>query len=85
MNICPVCGYPGLTSKAYNENNIPSEEICPCCGFQFGYDDNYDLNNLNKYHLVWREKWINEGAKWFSKKRIKPLNWNLNEQLNNLK
>ncbi|CCV64847.1 hypothetical protein BN85412700 [Alteracholeplasma palmae J233] len=84
MYICPVCGYPNLKEEAYDEKNIPSDEICPCCGFQFGYDDNYDLEHLSKYHTIWRDNWIKNGAEWFSRRNLKPSDWDLKDQMKNL-
>lgn len=85
MYMCPVCGYPKLENKPYNDKGLPSEDICPCCGFQFGCDDNYDLNNISKYHSIWRDNWIKNGSIWFSRKTSKPDNFNFKEQLKNLK
>lgn len=68
--ICPVCSYDGLFEPPYDERGIGSDEICPCCGFQFGYDD---FPNKEEKIALWREKWINDGRRWFSNSR-KPFN-----------
>ena len=74
--ICPVCGYDRL-----EEYPDLSYEICPCCGVEYGFDD-FDFENLT-FDTV-RNKWLSEGAKWFMKKE-KPKNWDLEEQLKNLR
>lgn len=73
--ICPVCGFNNL-----DEYPDLSYEICPCCGVEYGFDD-FDFKSLT-FDTI-RNKWLNEGAKWFNKKE-KPKNWNLEEQLKNL-
>ena len=80
MYKCPICGYIGLDEQPYDENRCASYEICPCCGFEFGFDDGDQRNTFEQY----RAKWISSGAQWFSPKK-QPKNWNLEEQLNNLK
>lgn len=77
--ICPVCGYDRLDERPYDIIGEPSFNICPCCGFEYGFDD----MNCGYTFESYRNKWINDGAKWFSKKE-KPRNWNLEEQLKNL-
>lgn len=64
-NICPVCNYDKLFVPPYDDS-IGSDEICPCCGFQF---DCNDFPNKKNQIKLWREKWIEEGCKWFSKYR----------------
>mgnify|MGYP006899960767 FL=1 len=80
MNVCPVCGYDGLEEPPYANYSDPSTgsfEICSCCGFQFGVDD------LDKgiSHTEYRDQWIKNGAKWYSKSVEKPNNWDLISQL----
>lgn len=78
---CPVCGFAGLREAPYNKDGYGSEEICVCCGFQFGCDDYPDKEpGIEK----WREKWIEEGCKWFSKRTDPPLYWDANAQLQKL-
>jgi transcription elongation factor Elf1 len=77
---CPVCGYPELNEIPYDDLGNPSYEICSCCGYEFGFDDNSKNINFDTY----RKKWINEGAKWFIPEK-KPLEWNLEEQLKNVR
>ncbi len=74
--MCPVCGFKGLKEEPYNRQNLPSHEICPCCGFEFGFDDVASQDAFS-------QNWIKNGANWFMPK-LKPINWNLNEQLSNL-
>ena len=33
MYICPVCGYPKLENKPYDEKVLPSEDICHVVDF----------------------------------------------------
>jgi hypothetical protein len=83
MYVCPVCGYDQLDESPYINNDVTtgSFEICSCCGFQFGVDD------LDKgiSHQEYREEWIAGGAIWFSRSTSKPINWNLEAQLRNIK
>lgn len=79
MFICVVCGYDKLETAQYNDNGIPTFNICQCCGFQSGYDDLDQGNSFEEY----REKWINNGAKWFRPKE-KPSNWDFKGQLKNI-
>jgi len=78
--ICPVCGFDGLRQPFYNKEGKPSYEICGCCGFEFGFDDSFKKESFYSY----RKEWLKKGANWFNPK-LKPKNWNLQKQLNNLK
>lgn len=78
-NICPVCGFDELKEPPYSKEKEPSYEICPCCGFEFGFDDDYSDRILS----LFRQKWIEAGAKWFIAHK-KPQDWDLNKQLQNL-
>lgn len=79
-NVCPVCGYSKLAEPPYDSNNIASSEICPSCGFEFGYDD-FDLGETFESY---RKKWVEKGANWFDNSK-KPINWKLQDQLDNIK
>lgn len=80
--ICPVCGYKGLDEPAYDETYLEgSYDICSCCGCEFGFDD-FDFKLLT--FQTAQNKWLSEGAMWFNKNE-KPKNWNLEDQLKNLK
>lgn len=93
-NICLICGWDQLTDSPYSgEHQIGSDEICPSCGFQFGYSD--DGSASGEYPMEWtkemiisnyRQKWIIEGMKWWSRSLLnpKPLNWDPKEQLKNI-
>lgn len=62
---CPVCGYGQMTEPPENYN------ICPSCGTEFGYHD------LSKSHRDLRNKWLADGAKWFSFATPQPdIYWN---------
>lgn len=68
--ICPVCGFDGLDEPAYNEFNDPSFEICLCCRFQFGDDDDVEIEEglfmqREETHTNYREAWIESGAPIF--------------------
>lgn len=81
-NICPVCGYKELNEPPYDQYGYPSYEICPCCGFEYGYDDSSKKYTFERY----REKWIDNGFKFFRKKE-EPKIWDreaVNEQLKNI-
>lgn len=52
--------------------------ICPSCGTEFGFDD------AAKSHLELRQNWINSGASWWSRRRVRPIGWNATAQLENL-
>jgi len=77
--ICPVCGLDKLTDRLYNDSDNPSYEICDCCGFEFGFDDVVNKETYDSY----RKKWLEKGANWF-RPELKPANWNVDKQLNNL-
>lgn len=89
--ICLICGYPNLDEQPFNEGKFHStHEICPSCGFHYGYND---LNGTGEYPesfkeldivKAYREKWIKNGSKWWSKGQSKPENWNPEEQLKNI-
>lgn len=68
--ICPVCGFDGLDEPAYNEFNDPSFDICLCCRFQFGDDDDVEIEEglfmqREETHTNYREAWIESGAPIF--------------------
>ena len=74
--ICPVCGYPELDQPAWDPNTgSPSFDICPSCGCEFGYHD-ATLEAKERY----RRNWVQKGAPWF-KPELKPLEWSLQNQL----
>ena len=78
--ICPVCGFDALKEPPYSKNKEPSYEICPCCGFEFGFDSGC----TDEAYKLFRNKWIENGAKWFILDK-KPKDWDLNKQLENIK
>ena len=80
QHLCPVCGFNKLKEPPFGANNEPSHEICPCCGFEFGFDDANKAGGFN----VFRVRWIQNGAKWFTP-NSKPIKWDLKKQLENLK
>ncbi len=78
MYVCVVCGYDKLEVEQYN-NRLPNFSVCKCCGFQSGYDDLDQGYTFAEY----REKWINDGAKWFKPNEM-PSDWDLVKQLKKL-
>jgi len=78
--ICPVCGLDKLAEPLYNNTGDSSYEICVCCGFEFGFDDDFKKQTHDSY----RKQWLKNGANWFNPK-LKPINWNPEEQLKNLR
>ena len=77
IHFCVVCGFDGLKEAPYDAAGLPSYEICPCCGFEFGFDGKEDVAQF-------RENWVRAGALWFTP-GSKPVNWDLQQQLANLK
>lgn len=75
---CPVCGYL-LAFIPWKESD--GQDICSSCGIQFGEDDLGDSKKDDLIYLNWREAWIKNGMKWWSKSDDKPKNWNPKEQL----
>ena len=72
MYECPGCGYDRLEEPAQDHN------ICECCGVQFGYHDaSVSLAEL-------RERWIEKGMKWHSRRIPRPPGWDAREQLKGL-
>lgn len=58
-----------------------SYEVCPCCGFEFGADDEgIDQNSNSSFQDYLRFWMIEEKAQWFVPE-LKPINWDLMEQL----
>ena len=75
---CRVCGYYNDDLPWGKDGNCPTYEICPCCGVEFGNED-CTKESTKQY----REKWINDGTKWFELEE-KPQNWNKEEQFINI-
>jgi hypothetical protein len=74
---CPVCGYPDLEEPARFADGNPSWEICPSCGFEFGYDD----DEAGDSYADWRQRWIENGMRWWSRSHRKPPGWDPHAQL----
>jgi hypothetical protein len=74
MYICTVCGFDGLKYP-------PADHvICPSCGTQFGLDDEGPFSK-DEAHLRLRNRWISNGAKWYSKVLPEPAQWNPYNQM----
>lgn len=74
---CPVCGYDQMDDDAYYENGDASFELCSCCSFQFGVDDDVEIEDgiflsRSEAHDLYRSNWIEEGAKVFSDYAFTP-------------
>lgn len=68
---CPVCGYDQMDDVAYYKNGDASFELCSCCGFQFGVDDDVEIEDgiflsRSESHKLYRSNWLKDGAKVFS-------------------
>lgn len=70
---CPVCGYDKLKNPIYDEQGNGTYEICVCCGFEFGNDD---FPNKEEAYVSWRNRWKENGCKWFSTYTKPDKNWN---------
>jgi hypothetical protein len=77
-NICPVCGYDGLTRPPYDKRGFGSHEACPSCGFQFNVSD----VQQGWSHRDWRARWIADGMQWSSQTIDRPRRWSAGNQLN---
>lgn len=69
--VCPVCGYDKMHEAPYYSNGDASFDLCLCCGFQFGVDDDVEIENgkfltRKESHVLYRDNWIKDGAKVFS-------------------
>ena len=67
--ICPACGYK-LDFTPWADLNA-KEQVCPCCGILFGYDDLNESTRAQTY-LMWRQRWIDNRSRWWSKNPIPP-------------
>jgi len=81
---CPACGYP-LGFLAWDDDS-PSHEMCPGCGIQFGYDDaaGGNLERRRAIYEQWRQEWVRNGMRWFSKGTPVPIGWDPAKQLSRL-
>lgn len=61
---CPVCNFSQLESPPRNYT------ICRCCGTEFDYDD----STLS--HAQLRDRWIQNGMRWHSRRVNPPVDWN---------
>lgn len=78
-HICPVCGFSKLEEPPYDSKGYPTYVVCSCCGYEFGFDDSSNKMTFEEY----REKWVDEGFKFFSKE-YKPQNWSKSMMLKQL-
>ena len=75
---CKVCGRKDIIPPWGENGDLPIFDICECCGVEYGYEDSTETSTLN-----YRNKWIQNGAKWFCPEKRPPM-WNLEEQLSTL-
>ncbi|MFE5321463.1 hypothetical protein ACFQ88_22390 [Paenibacillus sp. NPDC056579] len=80
--VCVVCGYDKLDVPQWNKNGFPTHSICCCCGFQSGFDD--DAKDNPETIEEYRNRWLRNGAIWFSSTVSKPNNWDIKKQLVNI-
>ncbi|MEQ1665294.1 MAG: hypothetical protein ABL927_07970 [Bdellovibrionales bacterium] len=60
-----------------------SYDICVCCGFEYGLDDEPGGEFEPSTFEAYLQNWVQvENCKWFDIK-LRPLNWNIAEQLKN--
>ena len=78
---CPACdAVPDFTPW---QEDSASDEIYPYYNIQFGYDD-IAGGDPDARHLVykqWRDRWISDGAHWWSPSQPKPVGWSVAAQL----
>lgn len=78
--ICPVCGYKGFDEPAYYDLDKfegGSFEICQCCRFQFGVDDDVQLENgefltVRDAYQIYRNIWLSFDAPVFVTEQYPP-------------
>ena len=70
-NYCPVCGYDF-------KQPVEDSMICACCGTQYGYHDSM------LSHAELRQRWLDGGARWHSKRISPPTDWSVAAQLCNI-
>lgn len=86
--ICPVCGYEGLTfgpfvwreNMEHDRVRVTSHETCPSCGFEFGFHDYVKNMSYDAY----RRDWISKGCQWWAKWEAPPRGWEPKAQLLNV-
>lgn len=83
--VCPVCGYPQLTRRPWQEASA-SHEICPSCGTHFGYDDaaGGDAGERLRIYAERRNDWKAAGCPWRSASAQIPERWDPVQQLRNV-
>ncbi len=75
---CKICGYKHSEPHWGDDGKSPSYLICPCCGVEAGNED-YSEKSIKQY----RYNWMKGGNRWFNPK-LKPDNWDLSIQLENV-
>ena len=74
---CPVCGYPGFDE--FHPEGGSTYDICPSCGFESGVDGiGWDREERNR---VFRQRWLDLGARWWSSARAPEAGWDAFDQL----
>lgn len=78
INACRVCGFISSDPPWGEQGDTPLFEYCPCCGVEYGYQDS-SYEGTKQY----RKEWLSKGVPW-DEPRMKPDNWDLEEQLSNV-
>jgi hypothetical protein len=75
---CRVCGYISSEPPYGEDGNSPTFDYCACCGVEYGYQD------VTPESTRWfRKKWVDGGYIW-DEPKLRPMNWDLEEQLKNV-
>jgi len=80
QHLCAICGYRHLKLPQRTSSGEASREICPSCGFEPGLTDNDQRISTEQ----WREQWVANGCRWFSKRMARPKSWNPIKELHSL-
>ncbi|MBN8944145.1 MAG: hypothetical protein J0H01_31845 [Rhizobiales bacterium] len=74
---CPICGFQEYV-ELFAEGS-PTYDICPSCGFESGVDCRGWATEKRDAFL--RQRWLDDGARWWNTARPPPHGWNGIEQL----
>ena len=81
LHSCRVCGLyePHYAPPWGEDGESPSDDICSCCGIHAGLGLD-EVGQIREH----RVKWFARGCTW-SYPEDKPENWDLAEQLKNIR
>lgn len=74
---CPVCGYQNFV-ELHPEGGA-TYDLCPCCGFESGVDG--IGRSREERNSAFRQRWLADGALWWSSARPPEPGWNALDQL----